>query len=243
MDWKALVSILDDIKGWGKPLEEIVPVNFGELFLLKNWYEILKLIEEKLPRTHIALPTNGSFLDDETVRRLASVETLKWVNFSINAFFKETYEAFTGLGAETIGKIRGAAETLRLLRPDITTCASMIFSSGQTELERDMFIKLWQPLVSIVSINPVIYCNSPLKQPPIPVITACRSIFDGLTILHDGRVITGCCFDSNGELNIGDANTQSLLEIWRGDKLMELCEFHNQGKRMEIPLCRSCTFA
>jgi len=243
MSMELITKILNEIRGCPR-LEEIVPVNFGEFFLLNNWYEILKLIEGKLPQTGIALPTNGSLLDDDTVRKLASIRTVKWLNFSINAYFRETYEQFTGLGREVVDRITRAAELLRQLRPDITTCASMVFdTSFQTELERDLFIQFWQPLVSVVSINPAAYCNSPLKSPAIPVKTACRSIFDGLTILYDGTVVTNCCFDASGELVVGDANTLPLLYIWRGQKLRELCELHNQGRREEIELCKQCSFA
>jgi len=244
MGMKLLTKILNEVKAWDKPPEEIVPVNFGELFLLKNWYEILKLIEEKLPQTRIALPTNGSLLNNDTVRKLASISTLKWVNFSVNAFFKETYEAFTGLKAGTIDRVKEAIVMLRSMRPDITTCASMIFDTNfQTEMERDLFIQFWSPLASVVSINPAAYCNSPLETPLIPPKTACRSIFDGLTVLYDGKVVTNCCFDASGVLGIGNATKQPLLEIWRGEKLKELCELHNSGRRGEIELCSRCSFA
>jgi len=244
MDIDLLMKILSEVNTWDKAPEEVAPVNFGELFLSENWYEILKLIEEKLPQTRIALPTNGSLLNDDTVEKLASIGTLKWLNFSINAFFRETYEAFTELKAETIDKIKEAIVLLHRMRPDITTCASMIFDTNfQTELERDLFIQFWQPLTSIVSINPAAYCNSPLEKPLIPTKTACRSIFDGLTILYDGKVVTGCCFDAGGVLEIGDVNNQALLEIWGGEKLRQLCELHNKGGRGKIELCSRCSFA
>ncbi|MBA7708453.1 hypothetical protein ES703_117352 [subsurface metagenome] len=183
-------------------------------------------------------------MDDDTVRKLASITTLKWVNFSVNAFFRETYEAFTGLKAEIIDKIKEAIVLLRRMRPDITTCASMIFDTNfQTEMERDLFIQFWQPIASVVSINPAAYCNSPLEKPLIPVKTACRSIFDGLTVLYDGKVVTSCCFDSNGFLEVGNANEEKLLNIWRGGRLGALCDLHNEGRRKEIELCSKCSFA
>jgi len=244
MSIKLLEKILNELKNWEKPLEEVVPVNFGEFFLLENWYELLRLIEKKLPQTKIALPTNGSFFNDELVRKLADIKTLKWVNFSINAFFKETYEAFTGLKAETIDRIKEAIVMLRYLRPDIITCASMIFDTNfQTEMERTFFIRLWSPLASLIPINPAAYCNSPLEKPLIPSKTACRSIFDGLTILYDGKVVTGCCFDANGVLEVGNANEEKLLDIWTGGRPGALQYLHNEGRRGEIELCSRCSFA
>jgi len=244
MEWELIERAVADMTGWPKPPEEIVPVNFGEFMLRKDWRDILELIETRLPNTRIALATNGSLLDDDVVTKLASVKTLKWLNFSVNAYFRETYEAFTGLNAETIDKIVVAAERIRLLRADIATCASMIFDTQfQTELERDLFVQFWRPKVSVVSINPAAYAGSPLKKPQIPVLTPCRSIFDGLVVLHDGKVVTGCCFDASGVLEVGDFNEQSLMEIWRGEKLKRLCDLHNSGRRQEIGLCASCTFA
>lgn len=245
MSMELLNKALDDIASWPKPLEEIVPVNFGEFFLRKDWCDILKLVERRLPKTRIALPTNGSLMDNAAVGQIASISTVKWVNFSINAFFKETYEQFTGLGVEVIDRIKRAAELLRFLRPDIVTCASMIFDSAyQSELERDKFIEFWRPLVSLVSINHAVYCNSPLKKPVIPVKTACRSIFDGLVVLYDGTVVTGCCWDSSGKLVLDKFPNQTLLQIWQGEGLGRLTQLHNQGKREEIELlCRMCGFA
>ena len=244
MGMELLRGVIGELKGWPTPPREIVPVNFGEFFLLENWFEVLKLIEESLPQTKIALPSNGSLFSDDLIKKLASVGTLKWFNLSINAFFGETYEAFTGLKVETIDKIKDGVAMLRSLRPDITTCASMVFDTSlQTEVERELFIKLWQPLVSVVSINPASYCDSPLRKPLIPVKTACRSIFDGLVVLNDGRVLTGCCFDSSGVLEIGNINSQSLLDIWRGERLKSLCQLQNEGRRCEIELCSRCSFA
>jgi len=244
MKWKMLQAVLEDIATWPRPLEELVAVQFGELFCRKDWYDILRQVEERLPQTAIALPTNGAFLDDEVVKELASIRTLKWLNFSINAFFRETYEAFTGLKVDTVDRIKRAAELLRVLRPDLVTCASLVFDTTyQTEMERDLFVEFWRPLVSVVSINPAAYAGSLLKKPAIPVKTACRSIFDGLVVLYDGKVVTGCCWDSSGELEIGSFPEQSLLEIWRGKALKGLCSLHNVGRREEIKLCASCTFA
>jgi glycosyltransferase involved in cell wall biosynthesis len=244
MSLEMINKVLDDIKSWPTPLEEIVPVNFGEVFLLDNWFEILTLIASKLPGTKIALPTNGSKLGEKEVAQLCTIGTLKWLNFSVNGFFKETYESFMHLSADTVDKIKQVIIKVRAARPDITTCVSMVFDTRfQTEMERDLFVKFWQQYAHIVSINPAAYCNSPLGAPVIPVKTACRSVFDGLTVLYDGKVVTGCCFDSSGMLEVGDIEKETLLQIWRGEKIKRLWHLHNEGMRQDIELCGKCSFA
>jgi len=61
----------------------------------------------------------------------------------------------------------------------------------------------------------------------------CFKFWQGLHIYWDGRV-TVCCFDYDGKAIIGDANKQTLEEIWNSDKMKEM-------RRMECPLCIRCT--
>jgi len=236
-----ILKVLDDISSWGKPLEEMVPVNFGEFFLRRDWLAILNLIQDKLPNTKIVIPTNGSLLDKEKVRNLASIDNIKLVNISVNAYFKETYEELMGLPGDTIARIRESVELLREIRPDITVWVSMVFD-GQSETERDLFINAWKDIAT-VQINPASYANHPLRKPIREIKIPCRSIFDGLVVMHNGKVITGCCYDSAGVLEIGEFPGQSLLEIWGGPKLKKLQELHNSGRRNEIEICRNCTFS
>ena len=60
MPIELIRQILDDVSKWHQPLREIVPVNYGELFLRDDWYSILYMMAQKLPYTQIVIPTNGS---------------------------------------------------------------------------------------------------------------------------------------------------------------------------------------
>lgn len=243
MPQEVIEAALDDIATWPQPLAELVPVNFGELFLRRDWYDLLKAIEGRLPRTSIAFATNGSRLTPEVVRQLAQVRTVRWVNFSINGFFAETYEQVMGLSPKNLKQVWEAATLLKQLRPDIRLNASMVFDpTNMPEIERDLFVQRWSGLMPTTT-NPANYAGVPGKEPTVPTKASCRSILDGLVLLRDGRVITGCCYDVNGELEVGRFPDQRLLDIWRGDKLAELSRAHNEGRRGELPLCSRCTFA
>jgi radical SAM protein with 4Fe4S-binding SPASM domain len=55
----------------------------------------------------------------------------------------------------------------------------------------------------------------------------------------DGKVHS-CCIDYNSELITGDITRQSLLEIWQGNKRVELIKLMMEGKHNKINLCQNC---
>ena len=202
MSQGLITQILQDVSKWPEPLTEIIPVNYGEFFMRKDWAWILMQIAYYLPYTQIVLPTNGSFMDDKLVANLAKVPTLKIINFSVNAYFDGTYEQFMKLPAETIPKIRKAIAQLRILRSDITLWVSMVFDPMyQSDLERDMFKAYWEGW-AYPQILPAASAGRPNKKPLNLVELPCRSIFSDLVIGYDKK-ISSCCFDSNFSLDLG----------------------------------------
>ena len=191
----TMTEVIDDVSRWNTPLTEIIPVNYGEFFLKKNWYEILCLINTKLPATRIVIPTNGSMMDVETVNKVCRIPSVRIVNFSVNAYFDETYWQFTGLPPENIQKIRKAVALFRILRPDITLWVSMVFDPMyQTDLERDEFIKYWSGY-AVLQILPPASAGRADHKPVYPVLLPCRSIFSDFVVGYD-RKLSSCCWDS-----------------------------------------------
>ena len=60
-----------------------------------------------------------------------------------------------------------------------------------------------------------------------------------MSILWDGRVVP-CCIDFVGEYLLGDVRKESLLEIWNGDKLVELRKKIIGRRYKEVNLCKGC---
>ena len=242
MPLEMVERALDEVAAWPQPLAEIVPVNYGELFLRGDWLEVLRLAEKKLPHTPIVLPTNGAMVGYEELKALLLVKTLKLVNFSINAFFDESYERLMHLPKETMLRVRQLAARIHQERPDIIVWASMAFSSlWITDLERDRFIASWQD-IAVPQINSATFCDGK-EKPWHPVSLPCRSIFSDIVLGWDGK-IGSCCYDAGLTLDLGHwPKDGSLLELWNGPRLKALRELHNTQRRTEIDLCCSCTFA
>jgi len=74
---------------------------------------------------------------------------------------------------------------------------------------------------------------------PAPAPHFCSYPWRQLAILVDGQA-TACCVDGEGEIRLGDANVQTVEEIWNGPVLNRIREaFWNQQRAVEAK-CASC---
>lgn len=247
MTLDVAIDILKNVSKWPQPLTELIPVNHGEFFLYgldpqgehNDWAQLLMVTQMLLPNTQIVIPTNGAMVDDMVVGVLKDVQTLKIINFSVNAFFSDTYEQFTGLRACTMKQIQDSIISLRVMRPDLTIWISMVYDPVyQTEKEKELFIQHWGQY-GIPQVIPASNCARHTQQ--IRTTLPCRSIFSDLVIGYDGK-ISSCCFDSDFSIDLG-VYKGDVLEAWHNSKLEKLRKMHNDGRRQEIPLCRNCSFA
>ncbi len=69
------------------------------------------------------------------------------------------------------------------------------------------------------------FCSFPLRQ---------------LVVLADGQASI-CCVDAEGEINIGDANSQSIESIWEGPKLKAIRDAFWVDLKAIEPRCQRCT--
>ena len=241
MDIQMISQILDDASKLPEPLVEIVPVNYGEFFMRKEGLRILQLIERKLPNTMIVIPTNGALLDGTAVNELCEIQNITLINFSINAFFDETYEQFVGLKAKTMEKISQSIKHISMLRPEILLVASMVFDPEyQTDLEKEKFTEYWEGKATVfITVAASAGRN---RKPLKPVKIPCRSIFADLVIGFDGK-LSSCCFDADfSGFDLG-SYSGDLKADWNSKQFQRFRYMHNAHRRNEIGLCSACTFA
>jgi hypothetical protein len=77
----------------------------------------------------------------------------------------------------------------------------------------------------------------PLRMSPR---MGCMRALDSIMVLWDGRMSL-CCFDGEGEVILGDLNTQTIREIYNGPLAVSYREAHAHNRRGELKLCASCT--
>ncbi|MBI4568734.1 MAG: SPASM domain-containing protein [Planctomycetes bacterium] len=72
-----------------------------------------------------------------------------------------------------------------------------------------------------------------------PRFFPCHYLWKSLSILADGTVVP-CCADFEGQLPIGDAHAETLLEVWNGPRLKAMRESHLAARVDRYGLCAKC---
>jgi MoaA/NifB/PqqE/SkfB family radical SAM enzyme len=108
----------------------------------------------------------------------------------------------------------------------------------QTKKDVQDFINEWQGKVDYagISVSKPSSFQRDYEHPfwnesPTYDIPYCRSPYYYMAVMWDGRVIP-CC-DVTGTEVLGDLNTQSLKDIWYGDKF-------KLARKRDLETCRSC---
>jgi radical SAM protein with 4Fe4S-binding SPASM domain len=71
-------------------------------------------------------------------------------------------------------------------------------------------------------------------------LAPCPSPWGQLTVLYDGRVVPCCEDHAARSLVIGDANRNSLKDIFYGEELRKLRELHMNNRRCDHAVCAKC---
>ena len=72
--------------------------------------------------------------------------------------------------------------------------------------------------------------------------TYCKSVYSSAGILWDGTVVP-CCIDYNGSINLGNINEVGFMEIWKGEKMIQLRKnLRSVRSAKKHPICGQCLF-
>ncbi len=227
------------------------PQGFGEPFLNPHFREILHHLQAVGVRYPCVI-TNGTKLTDENIRALIDSSTAV-VIVSIDGADKDIFEAARKnasyeevvAGTKRLFELRDARG---LPRPAIILS---VVGSDPVMATMDRFRAEWNGYLgphdeifvcSVVTWAGTMSIADPSCRPaPTPSAPRkpCRMLYKTLSVYYDGRA-TPCCYDHACKLEVGNAKTQSIAEIWHGEPLARLRRLHEEGRVDEIELCRGC---
>ena len=219
-------KIIKDGKAMG--VRYYSPFMNGEPFVFPRIWEWLDYMEKE--NVYVALYTNAEFLD---VERFIKYKNIWYVNCSLNAATKETYnKVMRGPKWETIKK---NIDELYKKAPFSMRVSMVLCDENEHELEQFKTMYRRRRICGFANWTNDRHAEIERKGEKKP----CWVLFNQMFILWDGKVVP-CCMDYNAKMVLGDANKQTLKEIrdsygWMRDK-------HRQGKWDEIPLCRTCNY-
>lgn len=222
MDPALYRRVIDD----NPQLRFVLAFQWGEPLLHPEFFDLVGYAAGRGVRTMIT--SNGTHLTPENRAKLLTCG-LDRLTISVDGD-AATHRAIRGYDLETLRRDVEALVAERdaagsKLRVDV----SMVVDAA-TEHALPSFLEQWAGAVDRVQAIPRLVAERRT--------TPCRELWRGtLVVLWDGRV-TVCCVDSEGLLQVGDARSERLTDVWNGEKMQSIRARHAQGSFP--PLCAMC---
>ncbi|MBM3566616.1 MAG: radical SAM protein, partial [Alphaproteobacteria bacterium] len=236
MDFDLFTRLVDECAAGGV---YSIRLSFrGEAFLHPQFVKAVHYAKDKGIR-EVSTLTNGARIDESMFTEIMEAG-IDWITFSIDGVGK-TYEDIRRPNkfdrmVEKLSNFRKIRDAAGRAKPAIKVQSIL----PAIEADPQEFYGIFAPISDMVSANPLIdFMLDKSTMPKIPDFT-CPQIYQRLVIGADGLAMM-CSNDENGEHLVGDANKQTLLEIWRGPTMTRVREIHQRHRgAAELAPCAKC---
>lgn len=236
MDFDLFKKIVDECAAGGV---YSIRLSFrGESFLHKKFIDCVKYAKAKGIK-EISSLTNGVKLDEEMFKEVMDAG-IDWITISIDGV-GEIYEKIRRPAKfdRTVEKIKNYSK----IKQDAGKVKPLIKVQSilpAIENNPNEFYEVFSPITDMVSANPLIDFMQSKKNMPKIEKFICPQIYQRLVIGADGLCMM-CTNDEEGNVLVGDANNQSLHEIWHGEIMTGIRESHSRYAGCdEIEPCSNC---
>ena len=226
-------------------IPDLVPNGYGEVLLIRNLGDYLEHVRRKPHRFRILCNTNGHMMTDEKIDLFLKYR-VHLLNITIDGATPETAQSVrVGLDTrqieDNIHRLLARRKASGLRYPKVRVGMVLI---PQNRHEAEAFLKKWAGVVEYVGLGGFSSRIGSREvqeeklhdlQEPHPCVLPFRE----LNIWSDGKAVL-CCEDWNEEHVVGDLNTQSLSEIWRGAVLRQARRLHARLQGDQIGICARC---
>lgn len=238
MDYDLFTKVIDECAEGG--VYSIRLSLRGESFLHPRIVDCVRYAKQKGIK-EVSTLTNGLRLDEEMFKQVMEAG-MDWITIS-----------FDGLG-ETYEQIRRPAKYERAVEK-IVNYAKIKKEAGRIKPvikvqsilpaiqdNPKVFYDVFAPITDMVSANPLIdYLQNDDKDTILYEENfSCPQLYQRLVIGADGQVVM-CSNDEDNDQVVGDANKQSIHEIWHGDELQKARLSHKLHRGVEAyAVCAKC---
>lgn len=238
MDMKLYKKIIDEVSGY---MELIYLHGLGEPLFHPNIFEMIKYAKEK--GLNVGLSSNATLLTPDFAKKIIS-SNLDYLILALDAATSETYSKVRG-GKNFPQVIKNVKNYLKFKRKSekspFTVLQFVKLKINANEVKE--FRKMWKNSgADVIRVKPLIdllkegKSGKNMRRP-------CFYLWRQLNMVSwDGKFVTPCCMDTNGDYPLGDIRKQSIKEIWNGPQMVVLRKMQRSGKWKKLPLCRDCTY-
>ncbi len=246
MDFDLYKKIIDDCQGFPDKIKVLRLYKEGEPLVNKRLPEMIEYARDSGKFETIDFTTNGTLLNPELNRKLVAAG-LSRINISVEALSAKGYKEISNVDIDYdkfIDNIRDLYEHRGNCHIFIKTMVDNIdkdteqkfydmFGDICDEIAMEHIANCW-PGFENTKEHVNVYHGEGYKE-----YVVCPRIFYILTINANGTA-SHCIVDWNYKGIIGDAKTQSVVDIWNSKEYQDIRLAHLNCRRREITLCKDC---
>jgi len=235
MEWNLYTRIIDEIGGKVPAIRLSLR---GEATLHKKFVEAVGYAKEHGIK-EVSMLTHGGKLTPNYFRQIAEAG-IDWITVSadgIGATYEEIRKPlkFANL-LEKLKAIKSMKAANGWLRPVIKVQGIWPAIKENPQAYYDTF----EPITDLVAFNPLIDYLGNDSHIEYLENFSCPQQYQRLVIGADGRVMK-CSNDEENREVIGDLKTETVYQIWHGEKMQQVRELHKRPRGfMESAVCRRC---
>ena len=252
MNYDLFCKIVDDLAAFEKKLKQMIFHILGEPLMHPRIVDMITYAKKKNVAEKLMLYTNGSRLKPELSRAICNAG-IDYIQLSIEHVNNSGYEKIvrTKVDYDTLLANIGY---LCAYKDDNCFVSAKILDCGLTETEKKKFYDDFEKIADECHIETLIqvipedirdttlgYGRTVTSDGYVIVPKeVCTAPFYVLGISFDGSV-SPCVCDLGKEMCIGNAASESLKEIWNGEKRKNFLKMQLKKKRKLSPVCKKCT--
>ena len=244
MEFDLYKKIIDEISQH-KPLA-LVPFFRGESMLHPDFIRMLEYAK-KAGITPIQIASNATRLTKEIATALVDLE-IDFISFSIDSINPATYANIRVNGKldQVLKNIEYFCEYRLQKKSKLPEVQVSIVRTETNQDEIDEFVKYWRNKVDRVRLFEQHTADGnfgsvgALKDRfQFPRRLPCHKVFREMNVYWNGQVAL-CCHDWDRTEMIGDLNTHTVAEIWKGQRYTGIQATHLTDLDNMEELCKNC---
>lgn len=238
MSWELYCKIVNEVSDY---LELLYLHGLGEPLFHPQIFKIIKYAKDK--RLPVGLSTNATLLTPEMSKKLIS-SGLDYLIIAIDAVTRATYKKVRGENQfEQVEKnVKNYLKIKNTSKRSPFTVIQFV-KTKDNQHETDKFVRRWKRLgANTIRIKKVIDLKKEHSDPrKYGKTQPCFYIWRQLNLVTwNGRFVSPCCMDDGGKYPLGDANYETINQLWNSSKMIALRESQLNGNLLE--LCRECPY-
>ena len=242
IDYELFTRIVDECSAHG-PIRKIGLHKDGEPLVHPRITDMVRHIRDTSAAAVISFTSNAILLKEHKAEQLLEAG-LNDVSFSIDATLRETYKQSKGRDKLELVETN-IRRFIELKSPEVKVTVKFI-RMRENDGEEQRFIERWSDSGVDILITEYHDWSGSVRDSSLLGIEAtssyaCENPWYSLAVNWDGRVSI-CCVDWDSQAVVGDANQESIHEIWHGSALRSIRETHLAGRAHCMQPCDTCSY-